>query len=55
MWDTVQKDSLHLSHDLPCLGCGHAVHTYLPCSDTCDCGRTVMPGSDRQTLLELAA
>jgi hypothetical protein len=47
MWDTVETNtgsgSVHLSHDLPCTGCGHAVHTYLPCSDTCDCAR----GRDR--------
>ena len=42
MWDTVQTYPVHLSHDLPCPICGHAVHTYLPCSDTCDCARTVM-------------
>jgi hypothetical protein len=44
MWDTVQTSELHLSHDLPCLGCGHAVHTFLACSDTCDCTVTAMPG-----------
>lgn len=55
MWDTVQTYPLHLSHDLPCSRCGHAVHTYLPCSDTCDCARTVMPGTDAPTSLELAA
>jgi hypothetical protein len=47
MWDTVETStgpgSVHLSHDLPCTGCGHAVHTYLPCSDTCDCAH----GRDR--------
>lgn len=43
MWDTVQTSTVHLSHDLPCTGCGHALHTYLPCSDTCDCAR----GRDR--------
>lgn len=37
--------SEHLSHDLPCLVCGHAAHTFLACSDTCDCAPTVMPGS----------
>ncbi len=45
MWDTVETMDVHLSHDLPCAGCGHAVHTYLACSDTCDCVRTGMPGS----------
>ena len=49
MWDTVQTYPVHLSHDLPCPICGHAVHTYLPCSDNCDCARTVMPGTDRPT------
>ena len=44
MWDTVQTSELHLSHDLPCLRCGHAAHTYLACSDTCDCVPAVMPG-----------
>ena len=39
MWDTVITESnvVHLSHDLPCLQCGHAPHTYLPCGDGCDC------------------
>ncbi|MCF6377732.1 hypothetical protein L2K70_08950 [Nocardioides KLBMP 9356] len=41
MWDTVEtntgRGSVHLSHDLPCSECGHARHTYLPCSDTCAC------------------
>lgn len=45
MWDTVQTNELHLSRDLPCAGCGHAAHTYLPCSDTCACLRTTMPGA----------
>jgi hypothetical protein len=53
MWDTVQttvhntghSKARHLSHDLPCPGCGHAVHTYLPCDDKCDCPPTVMPGT----------
>lgn len=45
MWDTVEDNELHLSHDLPCLHCGHAAHTHLPCSDSCDCPRAVMPGT----------
>jgi hypothetical protein len=49
MWDTVQttghNTGPHLSHDLPCPACGHAVHTYLPCDDGCDCPPTVMPGT----------
>jgi len=45
MWDTVQTNEMHLSHDLPCPRCGHAVHTYLACSDTCACEPTALPGS----------
>jgi hypothetical protein len=37
MWDTVLNSKEHLSHDMPCFKCGHAWHTYLPCSDECDC------------------
>ncbi len=41
MWDTVETNtgpgSVHLSHDPLCTECGHARHTYLPCSDTCAC------------------
>lgn len=39
MWDTVQTSRTHLSHDLPCPACGHAAHSYLPCSDSCHCRR----------------
>lgn len=48
MWDTVQdapRMTLHLSHDLPCPRCGHAVHTFLACDESCDCAPVVMPGS----------
>ena len=45
MWDTVQTNTVHLSRDLPCQACGHAAHTYLACSDACDCAPTVMPGT----------
>jgi hypothetical protein len=34
---TVDVPQGPLSHDMPCRGCGHATHTYLPCSDACDC------------------
>lgn len=37
MWDTVQTNAVHLSHDMPCPHCGHALHTYLACGDACDC------------------
>lgn len=35
------------THDMPCPQCQHAAHTYLPCSDSCACPPTVMPGSAR--------
>lgn len=44
MWDTVQTVTSHLSHDMPCLRCGHAAHTFLACDDHCDCQPSVMPG-----------
>ena len=55
MWDTVQTNSVHLSRDLPCPACGHAIHTYLACSDTCDCARRVVPGQPGHVELSLAA
>jgi hypothetical protein len=54
MWDTVEDISgIHLSHDMPCPSCGHAVHTYLACGDTCACVPAGMPGADsvRSTLI----
>lgn len=45
MWDTAEGHQAHLSHDLPCLRCGHALHTFLACSETCECEPLVMPGS----------
>ena len=45
MWDTIQTSTTHLSHDLPCQRCGHATHTFLACSATCDCPPTLMPGT----------
>jgi len=53
MWETETGRELHLSHDLPCTQCGHAAHSYLPCSDSCACPQSVMPGSTRRT--DLAA
>jgi hypothetical protein len=39
MWDTAESHEQHehLSHDMPCPQCGHALHTYLACGDACDC------------------
>ena len=46
MWDTVQTSTAVLSHDLPCPRCGHAVHTFLACGDSCDCQPALLPGSN---------
>ena len=45
MWDTVQNSTTHLSHDMPCPGCGHAAHTFLSCSDSCGCVPPPVPGA----------
>ena len=45
MWDTVSDNDVHLSHDLPCPRCGHAMHTFLVCDEHCDCAPCEMPGS----------
>ena len=49
MWDTVQDswssgsaaagsgEGTHLSHDRPCVRCGHAMHTFLACDQACGC------------------
>lgn len=46
MWETTAPTAatVHLSHDLPCQRCGHAIHTYLPCGDHCACPPVVLPG-----------
>ena len=44
MWDTVVETGWQLSRDAPCRECGHAMHTFLPCSDTCDCAPPVGGG-----------
>ncbi len=46
MWDTVQVNDTHLSHDMPCPRCGHAMHRFLSC-DGCDCQPAAMPGEIR--------
>lgn len=48
MWDTVEEhtgQTGHLSHDMPCSSCGHAMHTYLRCNDSCDCEPPCVPGA----------
>jgi hypothetical protein len=49
MWDTVQTNDTHLSHDMPCVRCGHAAHTFLSC-DGCDCQPVLMPGEQLLTV-----
>lgn len=44
MWDTVETSVDHLSHDMLCQRCGHALHTFLSCDDPCRCGPSLMPG-----------
>jgi hypothetical protein len=44
MWDTFEENTVHLAHDLPCTGCGHAAHRYLPC-DQCSCTPPDQPGT----------
>ncbi|MCL8025907.1 hypothetical protein [Nocardioides bruguierae] len=43
MWDTVQTNEQHLSHDRPCTKCGHEMHVYLPCDDACGCPAVLVP------------
>ena len=45
MWDTVQTNDAHLSHDMQCPRCGHDLHTFLACGTDCACERVVMPGT----------
>lgn len=44
MWDTVIPGAHTVSHDRPCSACGHAAHSYLPCSDRCHCTPPGVPG-----------
>lgn len=44
MWDHALAGEHHVSHDRPCDSCGHAAHTFLPCSDRCDCTPPGVPG-----------
>ncbi|HRC41630.1 hypothetical protein [Nostocoides sp.] len=44
MWERVEENTRHLSHDMPCLNCGHAEHIYLPCDAACGCSRSPIPG-----------
>lgn len=43
MWDI--DHGMPLSHDPLCQHCHHPLHTYLPCSDHCDCESIALPGA----------
>lgn len=49
MWDTAEQDSEqyaeHLSHDLPCVYCGHPAHRFLPCDADCGCEPALVTAS----------
>ncbi len=50
MWDSPSdqqgaEERRLLSHDRPCLECGHGLHTFLPCSDDCGCRPQFLPGA----------
>ncbi|HEY0890518.1 MAG TPA: hypothetical protein VGE38_12995 [Nocardioides sp.] len=47
MWDTVETNTEHLSHDLPCQYCGHAGHVFLPCDQDCGCEPALVGQSGR--------
>jgi hypothetical protein len=50
MQDQLDHERLEpLSHDSPCVRCGHPAHLFLPCENGCDCEPTLMPGEDRLT------
>lgn len=57
MWDTAKSDPTvtHLPHDMQCVRCGHASHTYLPCSDSCACVPVPPPGDYPHDLWASAA
>ena len=55
MWDTVQTNQEHLSRDMPCPRCGHVVHIYLACSDTCACEPPLLPGDEVEEYVGFAA
>ena len=55
MWNTTETSQTAtprcLSHDRPCSSCGHAMHSYLPCSDTCACTPQAAPGAPARSTL----
>lgn len=41
MWDKPTELHTRIARDPQCPKCGHARHTYLPCSDTCPCASPI--------------
>lgn len=41
MWENGAGAAQPLSHEMPCVLCGHGPHSFLPCSDSCDCASPV--------------
>ena len=47
MWETTDDaaDAAEpLTHEMPCVRCGHPPHLFLPCGDDCECEPEGMPG-----------
>jgi hypothetical protein len=47
VYDGPEVENGPLSHEPPCVECGHAAHPFLPCGDGCECQPTLMPGDER--------
>ena len=47
MFEEAEDGAQPLTHDAPCVRCGHAAHPYLACGASCDCRPTLMPGEER--------
>ena len=47
MFEDFDEGSEPLTHDAPCVRCGHAAHPYLACGSGCECQPTLMPGDER--------
>lgn len=54
MWDTVESIRGTLTRDMPCPHCGHAPHTYLPCSVECHCVPARLNGATGTPVLAAA-
>ena len=55
MLDNTETEPTGLSHDRPCVACGHSLHIYYACDKQCDCGPQTMPGAHDLPTIPLAA